>query len=70
VVLGTGAQGAVLRDQPGGAITGFASDGDEVLVLAGPELSGGRSWWLVRKADGTEGWLVASFLRSDVPAGP
>jgi hypothetical protein len=67
VVLGTGAQGAVLRDQPGGAITGFVSDGDRVLVLGGPELSGARLWWHVRTADGIEGWLVASFLNTVTP---
>jgi hypothetical protein len=67
-VFGTGPQGAVLRDQPGGAIAGFVADGDQVLVLAGPELAGGRLWWLVRKADGSEGWLVASFLSTPAPA--
>jgi hypothetical protein len=70
VVLGTGAQGAVLRDQPGGAITGFVSDGDRVLVLGGPELSGARLWWHVRTVDGIEGWLVASFLNTVTPAAP
>ena len=70
VVLGTGAQGAVLRDEPGGAIIGFVSDGDRVLVLGGPELSGARLWWHVRTVDGMEGWLVASFLNTVTPAAP
>lgn len=68
LVLGSGAQGAVLRDQPGGAITGFVSDGDILLVLGGPELSGGRLWWRVQTGDGAEGWLVAAFLNTLTPA--
>ncbi len=70
VVLGTGAQGAVLRDQPGGTIIGFVSDGDVVVVLGGPELSAGRLWWQVRTAEGAEGWLVAAFLSTHTPSAP
>jgi hypothetical protein len=66
VVLGTG-PGAVLRDQPGGGIVGFVNDGDQVVVLGGPELSGARLWWHVRTVDSIEGWLVASFLNTVTP---
>jgi hypothetical protein len=66
VVLGTG-PGAVLRDQPGGGIVGFVNDGDRVVVLGGPELSGARLWWHVRTVDSIEGWLVASFLNTVTP---
>lgn len=69
VVLGTGLQGAILRDLPEGAPTDFVSEGEALLVIGGPEPRAGQFWWLVRKEDGAEGWLVGNFLATVTPTG-
>lgn len=37
--------------------------GTELVVLEGPEQSGGYTWWKVRTPGGKEGWAAGEFLR-------
>jgi len=67
IVLGTGGQGAILRDAPEGAPIGFVAEGELLLVLAGPDLRATGFWWLVLKEDGSQGWLVGEFLATMTP---
>jgi hypothetical protein len=48
----------------------FVAEREPLLVIAGPEQSAGQLWWLVRKEDGAEGWLVGDFLATVTPTGP
>jgi len=67
IVLGTGQQGAILRDAPEGAPIGFVAEGELLLVLAGPDVRATGFWWLVLKEDGSQGWLVGEFLATLTP---
>ncbi len=67
VVFGTGEQGALLRDTPGGMIVGFLAEGDLLLVLDGPVFEGRRNWWFVRTLDGMEGWVVEGLMATFTP---
>jgi len=67
VVIGTGGQGAMLRDEPRGAIIGFLAEGDSLLIISGPEEADGDAWWQVRTADGKEGWIVGGILATLTP---
>lgn len=70
LVLGTGLQGAIIRDAPGGAPVDLVSENERLLVIDGPQLVDEQQWWLVRKEDGTEGWLVGRYLATLTPAAP
>jgi hypothetical protein len=69
IVVGTNFQGAILRDGPNGTPLDFVAEGERLLVIGGPEQSAGQLWWLVRKEDGAEGWLVGDFLATVTPTG-
>ena len=69
-MLGTNFQGAILRDGPNGTPVDFVAERELLLVIGGPEQSAGQLWWLVRKEDGAEGWLVGAFLATVTPTGP
>lgn len=70
LVLNTGQQGAILRDAPGGNPVDLVSENERLLVLDGPELFEQQEWWLVRKEDGTEGWMVGRYLATLTPPAP
>ncbi len=70
LVLGTGLQGAIIRDAPAGSPVDLVSENERLLVLDGPEIVELQEWWLVRKEDGTEGWLVGRYLATLTPAAP
>lgn len=67
IVLGTGLQGAIIRDAPGGSPVDLVSENEQLLVIGGPELLEEQQWWQVRKQDGTEGWLVGRYLATVTP---
>ncbi len=67
VVIGTGDQGAMLRDAPGGAIIGFLAEADLLLIISDPEEVDGDTWWHVRTAEGKEGWIVGGILATVTP---
>jgi hypothetical protein len=67
VVLGAGDIGAVLRDAPEGVIIGFLAEGDLLLMISGPDEVDGIVWWVVRTADGKEGWIVGGLLATLTP---
>ncbi len=69
IVLGTNFQGAILRDAPDGVPVDFVAERESLLVIGGPEQSTGQLWWLVRKEDGAEGWLLGDFLATVTPTG-
>ena len=69
IVLGTNLQGAILRDAPNGVPLDFVAEREPLLVIGGPEQSAGQLWWLVRKEDGAEGWLLGDFLATVTPTG-
>ena len=69
IVLGTNFQGAILRDAPDGLPVDFVAERESLLVIGGPEQSTGQLWWLVRKEDGAEGWLLGDFLATVTPTG-
>lgn len=39
-----------------------APEGSLMQVIGGPQEGSNLSWWQVRLADGTEGWVAANFL--------
>jgi len=65
-VAGTGGAGLSLRAGAGtdNARLSWPSDGDVLEVIGGPEEGEGYTWWLLRTADGTEGWAVEDFLEA------
>jgi uncharacterized membrane protein len=69
IVLGTNFQGAILRDAPDGVPVDFVAERESLLIIGGPEQSAGQLWWLVRKEDGAEGWLLGDFLATVTPTG-
>ena len=38
-------------------------DGEQLWVIAGPEIVGDSTWWRLRAASGAEGWVVERFLQ-------
>jgi hypothetical protein len=48
----------------------LVSETERLLVLEGPQVVDQQEWWLVRKEDGTEGWLVGRYLATLTPAAP
>ena len=40
----------------------LAAEGTRFIVIGGPREGSGLSWWQVRLANGTEGWVAANFL--------
>lgn len=70
LVLGTGLQGAIIRDAPDGSPVDLVSENELLLVIDGPQVVDLQEWWLVRKDDGTEGWLVGRYLATLTPAAP
>jgi hypothetical protein len=40
----------------------LVAEGTALLVIGGPEEGSGFTWWQVRLAEGTEGWVAADFL--------
>ena len=69
IVLGTNLQGAILRDAPDGLPVDFVAEREPLLVIGDPAQSAGQQWWLVRKEDGAEGWLLGDFLATVTPTG-
>ena len=69
IVLGTNFRGAILRDKPDGAPVDFVAEREPLLIIGGPEPSAGQLWWLVRREDGSEGWLLGDFLATVTPTG-
>lgn len=71
-VTGTEGAGVSLRAGPGtnNARLGIAGEASFVLILDGPredENLEDFTWWLVRGADGTEGWTVQEYLIPSLP---
>jgi hypothetical protein len=67
IVIGTGDQGAILRDEPGGIIVGFVAEGDTIQVIDGPSELRGSLWWFVRTVEGVEGWLIGNLMATLTP---
>lgn len=65
IVEGTEGAGVSLRAGPGtdNARLAIANDGDILEIVDGPHIGASYVWWLVKTADGTEGWTVEDFLR-------
>ncbi len=66
-VAGTGGYGLNLRAGPGEnyARMDIALEGEVFIVVEGPTVVGGSSWWKIRDADNSqrEWWAVANFLQ-------
>jgi hypothetical protein len=64
-VAGTGGAGVSLRAGPGtdNARLAIAQDDDVLEIVGGPEQSAEYTWWQVRMADGSEGWVVEDYLQ-------
>lgn len=72
VVFRTGGLGAMLRAVPSteGAPVGLLQEGEQVSILAGPQIINGAAWWQVQTADGVKGWLLGSLLATATPQPP
>jgi hypothetical protein len=68
-VRGTGADGLVVRREPGGERIGLVPEGQTVTDLGEEQLAEGRRWRKVRAPDGTTGWAAADFLASTDASG-
>ena len=64
VVQGTAGAGLNLRAEPStqAQVVVNAREGATLTVLEGPEEGGNHTWWLLRTADGKEGWGAADWL--------
>jgi hypothetical protein len=70
-VAGTGGYGLNLRAGPGAnyARMDIALEGEVFIVVEGPTVVGGSSWWKIRDADNPqrEWWAVGNFLQPIPP---
>lgn len=69
VVQGTGVQQLRLRAGPGldKEMLCTLPDDTKLMVLEGPELADGYTWWKVQTDDGLVGWVAGDWL---VPIAP
>jgi SH3-like domain-containing protein len=65
-VVGTGAQGANLRAQPGlrGSVLRSVPDGSRLTVVGEDQGADGLTWRNVQAEDGTTGWLAVEVIRT------
>ncbi|MCO6449680.1 MAG: hypothetical protein J5I90_02715, partial [Caldilineales bacterium] len=68
VVAGTEGEGARFRSGPGTEYITVVilKDGDQLVVVGGPEQSDGFTWWRLQAQDGKIGWTIEDVLE---PAG-
>lgn len=64
IVANTDGLGVTVRDGPStnSAALLVAEEGTTLLILDGPEEGDILTWWQVRLADGSEGWVAEDFL--------
>lgn len=64
VVANTDGLGVTVRGGPSTRNVALlvADEGTVLLILDGPQEGDGFSWWQVKLADGTEGWVAEDFL--------
>jgi hypothetical protein len=55
-------QGIVIRQEPGGSVTGFLGEGFVVQVISDPFEQNNATWVKIIAPDGSEGWVMYSFL--------
>jgi hypothetical protein len=67
IIFRTGGEGAILRDAPGGGAIAFLVEGENILVIGGPQELDDQAWWNVRTLTGIEGWLAANFMATVTP---
>jgi hypothetical protein len=67
VVIGTGTQGANLRDKPDGKLIGSAMEGENLQVIGTPVIVGTQSWIPVRNAQGLEAWMAVEYCATVTP---
>ncbi len=74
VVANTEGAGANLRGGPStdNALITVVNEGELVLVIGGPEPDepNNRVWWQIEQADGTQGWVVGTYLLPAAAPGP
>jgi hypothetical protein len=65
-VTGSGIEGIRFRFGPGltYATIRIATDGEDMLVLDGPETADGYTWWRLQDAMGNIGWAADQYLQS------
>lgn len=63
-VQGVGEDGLNVRAEPNtdADILETVDEGSSLTILEGPSEGSGYTWWKVRTAAGTEGWVVVDFL--------
>jgi hypothetical protein len=62
------ADGAIIRDEPGGTAIASYIQGSILIVLdPEPTLLNSQAWLLVRGPDGTEGWILQILLATATP---
>jgi hypothetical protein len=68
LVLTSGGEGALLREQPGGTVIGSYFDGTLMQVLPGSVEIDGAIWVRVTAPDGTSGWILQDLMIIATPA--
>jgi hypothetical protein len=65
-ITGTGIEGIRFRFGPGlnYATIRIAEDGEDMLVLGGPEQGDGYDWWRLQDALGNVGWAAREYLQA------
>ncbi len=68
-VQGTGGEKLRLRAAPGLSFDLVASldDGTRLLVLEGPQMADGYTWWRLQTSAGTTGWAAVNWLTAVTP---
>ncbi len=65
-VIGTGAAGLSIRAEAGtsAARINVAAEGEALLIVGGPQVADGYTWWFVRDEANPEreGWAAQEFL--------
>ncbi|MCX8066954.1 MAG: SH3 domain-containing protein [Anaerolineae bacterium] len=66
-VSGTGGAGVSLRQEPdtGSPRLSIGQEGEIFIVVSGPRVGGGYTWWLIRDPTNEmrQGWAVANYLQ-------
>jgi len=53
-----------VRSGPNGSLIGKEKAGSQGILVGGPKLGGGYTWWEVKYANGMDGWTAEDFMQS------
>ncbi len=67
-VDGVGARGLRVRYAPQGLVVGHIPQGSRVIILEGPVVAEGHTWYRITAPDHhIEGWVAGAYLVAQAP---